>query len=241
MCGRYTLLNPEIIVQVMLDLGLDPGVAGKKKRKPRYNTAPTQTMPVIKSSATGTELVDMRWGIVPFYSRHDVKPMQLFNARSETAAEKPTFRQSVQRRRCVVPADGFFEWRKETDKSKTPFFIRLRGKGLFFIAGIFEDGAEPTDAGYALLTTGPNELMEPIHNRMPVILTPEHLKEWLTPGAISEERVRAICESYPANEMIADPVSTIVNKASNDVPECVIPVRQGEIQTEPAPDLFNSA
>ena len=121
----------------------------------------------------------------------------------------------------MVPADGFFEWRRDTDKTKTPFFIRLKGERPFFIAGIYEDEAPPFPAGYALLTTGPNELMVPIHDRMPVILTEEAAQAWLTPGAITPERVHEVCQSYPASDMIANPVSSIVNNARNDVPECV--------------------
>lgn len=163
----------------------------------------------------------MKWGIVPFFARKEAKPIQLINARSETAAEKPTFRQSVQKRRCAVPADGFYEWRKDADDRKTPFFIRMKTEKPFWIAGIFEEESLPYPAGFALLTTGPNELMKPIHDRMPAILGPEALGTWLTPGEMPAEKVRELCGGYPADEMVANPVSTIVNSARNDVPECV--------------------
>jgi len=219
MCGRYTLRDPEAVAGAIRALGAEVATASLPQR---YNTAPTQVMPVITVQENRPKLVPMHWGIVPFYSRKEARPMQLINARSETAAEKVTFKQSIQRRRCVVPADGFFEWRRNADKTKTPFFIRINGEKPFFIAGIFEDECPPFAAGYALLTTGPNELLAPIHDRMPVILSEKTARAWIEPGPISAERVHEICASYPAAEMIADPVSAIVNNARNDVPECVM-------------------
>ena len=202
----------------MVSIGLTP--EGIKIPK-RFNVAPTQRMPVVITVGSEPIARELKWGIVPFFSRKEEKPMQLINARSETAAEKPTFKQSVQKRRCAVPADGFYEWRKDPDGRKTPFYIRMKTGSPFWIAAIFEEEALPHPAGYALLTTGPNELMKPIHDRMPVILGPEDVRTWLTPGEISPARVRELCDSYPATEMLANPVSTMVNSARNDAPECV--------------------
>ena len=218
MCGRYTLTDPDAVAEAVRALGADPGDAALPRR---FNVAPTQTMPVVVATANTRALRMMKWGIVPFYARKDEKPFQLINARSETAAEKPTFKQSVQKRRCVVPADGFFEWRKDADGRKTPFYIRMKTGTPFWIAGIFEDESPPLPAGYALLTTGPNELMKPIHDRMPVILGREAVETWLKSGDLPPEDVRSLCVSYPAQEMVAGAVSTIVNSARNDVPECV--------------------
>ena len=125
---------------------------------------------------------------------------------------------------CFLWRRRGYEWRRDTNKSKTPFFIRLKAERPFFIAGIYEDESPPFPAGYVLLTTGPNELMRPIHDRMPVILTAETVGAWLTRGDITPERVHEVCQSYLAVGMIADPVSTIVNNARNDVPECVVTV-----------------
>ncbi len=221
MCGRYTLRDPEAVAAAMLAIGATPPADPIPRR---YNTAPTQVMPVVVvPSGSAPQGIHMRWGIVPFYARNAPKPEHLFNARSETAAEKVSFRQSVQKRRCLVPADGFFEWRRQADGSKTPFFIRVCGEAPFWIAGIFEEACLSHPQGYALLTTGPNELMAPIHDRMPVILPLPAAKHWLAPGPMTQEQVTGLCGSYPAGEMVASEVSSVVNNARNDAPACVTP------------------
>jgi putative SOS response-associated peptidase YedK len=222
MCGRYTIRDPDAVAEAIAAIGAEPAAEPLPRR---YNVAPTQTMPVVVAAGATKAMRMMKWGIVPFYARKEEKPMQLINARSETAAEKPTFKQSVQKRRCVVPADGFYEWRKDPDGRKTPFYIRMKTGSPFWIAGIFEEETLPHPAGYALLTTEPNELMKPIHDRMPVILEPEAVKRWLKPGDLPPEDVRTLCASYPATEMMAGAVSTIVNSARNDVPECVVVIQ----------------
>lgn len=220
MCGRYTLADPARVNEAIWSLGAEPHDVPQ-----RFNGAPTQLMPVVLQQTEGIRQALYRWGIVPFFARKDPKPLQLINARSETAAEKPTFRQSIQRRRCVVPADGFFEWQRHPDgKSKTPYYIRIKDGRPFWIAGIYEDEALPHPAGFVLLTTGPNSLMAPIHDRMPVILDLEEARTWITPGAIDPNRVRELCDSYPAEAMEAAAVSSVVNNARNDVPECIVPV-----------------
>lgn len=220
MCGRYTLQDPEAVAEAIRALGAAPHDIPR-----RYNGAPTQQMPVVIQKAEALEQVILKWGIVPFFARKEAKPLQLINARSETAVEKPSFRQGIQKRRCVIPADGFFEWKRHPDgKSKTPYYIRLKGGRPFWIAGIYEEEAAPIPAGFLLLTTGPNALMEPIHDRMPVILTEEEARDWVRPGAITPESVAKACDSFPADQMEATPVSSVVNNARNDVPECVVPV-----------------
>lgn len=220
MCGRYTLRDPAAVREAMDAIG---ATCEHDLLTSRFNVAPTQPMPVVTAEEGRVTCQIMRWGIVPFYAREDPKPRELINARSETAAEKPTFKQSVQKRRCVVPADGFFEWQKHPDGSRSPYFMRLRSEAPFWIAGIYEAASELFPAGYALLTTGPNEVMKPIHDRMPVILAREAAIARLTPGPMSSDEVRRYCQSYPAEEMRAQEVSRIVNNARNDVPECVLP------------------
>jgi putative SOS response-associated peptidase YedK len=209
------------VAEAVRAIGADPGAEVYPQR---FNVAPTQGMPVVIAPAGQPQAITMRWGIVPFYARKDPKPQQLINARSETVTEKVTFRQSVQKRRCLVPADGFYEWLRESPARKTPYYIRLRSGAPFWIAGIYEKAAPPFDAGYALLTTRPNELMRPIHDRMPVILPTSNALDWLKPGPIAPALVAQFSEPYPAEEMCAHPVSTIVNNARHDVPECVVPV-----------------
>lgn len=230
MCGRYTLRDPAAVAEVIRALGTE---VDTPPPVPRFNAAPSQTMPAVLGTDTGPRYQNLRWGIVPFFARKDPKPLQLINARSETAAEKPSFRQSIQKRRCVLPADGFFEWKREPEgRSKTPFFIRRRDEKPFLIAGIYEEASDPFPAGFALLTTGPNELMEPIHHRMPVILDLEAARSWLSTGPIEPDQVRTICVSYPAALMRADPVSPIVNNARNDSPDCVRPLAELDFSKE---------
>ena len=218
MCGRYTFRDPVAIASALEALGVKNEAAPMAKR---YNVAPTQSMPVVITGEHGLTCLSMKWGIVPFFARKERKPMQLINARSETVTSKPTFRQSVQKRRCIVPCDGFFEWKRFPDGTKTPFFIRMKNDAPFWIAGIYEAASADIPAGYALLTTGPNELMASIHDRMPAILDSPAAQAWLKPAPLTQEQVTSFCESHPASQMRADEVSRIVNSARNDVPECV--------------------
>jgi len=134
------------------------------------------------------------------------------------------FRQSVQQRRCLALADGFYEWKRIDEKTKIPHFISLKDGAPFLIAAIYEAATELRPETYALLTTGPNKLMEAVHNRMPVILDPDAGKRWLEPSAITADKLAGICQPFPEEQMQAYPVSTIVNSPRNDVPECIVPV-----------------
>ncbi len=208
MCGRYTLKRRD---QALLK------VAGQTAAGPdRFNVAPTQVMPVVLGDGQRL-IVEMSWGLIPFYARGDAKPKALINARSETALAKPAFKRSVFHRRCLVPADGFYEWER-TEPVKTPWFIQLREEEPFAFAAIYEQGS-----GYCLLTTAPNALMSKIHNRMPVIVRPEHYELWLAPGEISVGDFARVCEPYDAVSMIARPASRLVNSPKNDGPEVLDP------------------
>ncbi len=222
MCCRYTLRDPFIVAEHIRTLGVnvDPAAIA-----PRFNAAPTQDLPAVILTIDGLLCLPMRWGMVPFYARKDPKRLQLINARSEIATEKPTLKHSVQNRRCVLPSDGFFEWQRHPDgKTKTPFYIRRADEKPFLFAGIYEEACEPFVAGFVLLTTGANEIIKPIHDRMPVILELDEARAWLTPGPLSSDQVRAFCDSYPATQMRIDPVGTIVDNTRNDLPECVRPL-----------------
>lgn len=164
------------------------------------------------------------WGLVPRWSREKTPRS---NARSETVAELPSFKQSLRERRCLVPADGFFEWRPGP-AGKQPFYITHAGGEPLFLAGIWDHWRRPPDEhpGYAVLTTGPNELMAPIHDRMPVIVRAEHRDLWMDP-ATPVEALAAVYEPFPAEEMRAWPVSQVVNNARNNAPELLEPVTDG--------------
>lgn len=224
MCGRYTIKHPEQIAPEFLERY---GITGFSKvsrqdvlTSPRFNVAPTQELPLAVPSGDRFELCSMRWGFVPFYARDNPKAPPLINARAESVAEKPTFRQPLQKRRALAPADGFYEWKK-VGATKVPHHIQLRSGLPFMFAAIYEEGV---GGGFALLTTAPNELMAPIHDRMPVILAPDAAREWLKPGPIDPARVAELCVAYPAAEMVAHPVSAYVSNARNQGPQCVAPV-----------------
>lgn len=229
MCGRYTIKDPSAIVATY-----KTAIANLAEIPVRYNVSPTQLLPVIRREGEGTTAELMRWGLVPFWDTTDKPKVAPINARAEEALDKPIFRQSLQKRRCLIPADGFFEWQKQDPqgKIKIPYHIQLRHSRPFCFAGIFEAATQTRPATYAMLTTSPNELMEPIHNRMPVILPRDAESAWLADGAIDSATLKRFAQPYPAGEMEAFPVHRLVGNPRNDVPECVRPVPREE------PDFF---
>jgi putative SOS response-associated peptidase YedK len=204
MCGRFVQTSSPKTLSERMDLP-----SGSLFDRPRFNVAPTQTIAVIRPG----ELVALQWGLVPSWSK-DGKGF--INARSETAAEKPTFRSAFKKRRCLIPADGFYEWQKTTEAKKQPYFIRMRDTEPFAFAGLWEGET------CAILTTEANSLMRPIHDRMPVIVAPEDYQRWLA------EPVTSVLRSYPAQEMTAYPVSTYVNNAKQEGPKCIEPLEAGK-------------
>ena len=208
MCGRYAIvlvgdgtLQRRFSLEEMLE---DP--------QPRFNVAPTQTLPVIvRNSPNHIEM--MRWGLIPFWAKDASIGSRMINARAETVAEKPAFRRSLRSQRCLVPASGFFEWKRDGD-AKTPHFIHLPDEPLFAFAGLYDSWHDPdgqTVQSYTILTTAPNDLMADIHNRMPVILRREDEDEWLDPENTEPEHLLPLLRPYPASEMAAYPVSKMVN------------------------------
>jgi putative SOS response-associated peptidase YedK len=171
-----------------------------------------------------------KWGLIPPFARDPSIGSRMINARAETLAEKPSFRAAYGRRRCLVIADGFFEWRQDPGgKTKTPMLIRMKSGRPFAFAGLWEtwrprgSRKEPVRS-CTIITTAPNPLLEKIHNRMPVILKPESYQVWLDPAEKSPEELAHLLVPFPESEMTARPVSTLVNNPRNDVPECVRPV-----------------
>jgi putative SOS response-associated peptidase YedK len=172
----------------------------------------------------------LRWGLIPSWAKDPAIGMKLINARAETVAEKPSFRKSFKQRRCLVLADGFYEWQKE-GRVKQPYYIRLKSERPFAFAGLWDhwaDADEKTIESCALLTTEPNELMAPIHHRMPVILNPDAYDDWLDPDQQDVARLVTLLGPYPAGEMVANPVSRLVNNARFDDPRCVEPLVEQE-------------
>jgi len=219
MCGRYTLkATPEVVADQFHFEEL-------AEISPRYNIAPSQLVACVRitSGSTTREGGMLRWGLIPSWAKDPAIGMKLINARAETVAEKPSFRKSFKQRRCLVLADGFYEWQKE-GRVKQPYYIRLKSERPFAFAGLWDHWASAdgkTIETCALLTTEPNALMAPIHNRMPVILNPDTYDDWLDPDQQDVVRLATLLGSYPAEEMVANPVSRLVNNARFDDPRCI--------------------
>lgn len=221
MCGRYTLRISSQELAEFFDLFREPAWS------PRYNIAPTQSVLVIRQ-ATGhsqREAVPMRWGLIPSWSKSLTGP-PLFNARSETVAEKPSFRTAFRRRRCLIPADGFYEWQAITPKQKQPHYITLRSGQPFAFAGIWESWQPPDGSridSCSILTTAANLFMQPLHDRMPVILSPDEYAPWLDPELTEPEALWPMLDQYPDQEMHECPVSALVGSVRNDSPQLIQP------------------
>ena len=222
MCGRFTqTASPEIIAQ-QFDLDAPPLF------KPRYNIAPSQQVAAIRINpdAAKRECVLLRWGLIPSWAKDAKIGNQCINAKAETVAEKPSFRSAFKKRRCLVIADGFYEWRLQ-GKQKQPMWIGLKRKRPFAFAGLWEHWTPAEGAPIetcTIITTEPNALMQTIHNRMPVILTPHDYDLWLDPTMQHVETVKPLLRPFTADELVAYSVSTLVNNPRHDAPQCLEPV-----------------
>jgi putative SOS response-associated peptidase YedK len=222
MCGRYTITRPADLVREL-------GVETSHELAPRYNVAPTQNLPVVRAGASGSprELAVMRWGLIPSWAKDPKIGNRMINARSETAAEKPSFRNAMKRRRCLILADGFYEWAKEGG-AKQPYHIHLAGHRPFVFAGLWErwsKGEEPIES-FTILTTAANDTIRPLHDRMPVILGKQDHDLWLDPAVGDKALLAPLLKPYANEEIEFHPVSRMVNNPRNDVPQCVEPLRR---------------
>ncbi len=221
MCGRYTHLLTW--AQLCRLLGL---TSAPMDLSPRYNIAPTQLAPVARQRPDGGRSLDMlRWGLVPSWASDPKIGNTMINARGETVATKPAFRTAFKRRRCIVPASGFYEWDKVAGgKIKQPYYITASDSGPLMLAGLWESWTSPEGEivrSYTIITTSPNEMMAKIHDRMPVILDEADFDRWLDP---EREDASELIRSYPAELMLATPVSTLVNSPRNEDPSCIQPL-----------------
>ena len=225
MCGRYRIKDTDLLTAFLREtFGIPAWV--KDRNAPRYNIAPSLEVPVIIMDEEGDVMpipTMMKWGFVPFWQKPEIKKIEP-NARSEGITEKPTFRDAVQKRRLLVPADGFYEWERRSEREKYPFDIHLKGNRPFVMAGIYEKATQLRPASFALLTTRPNELMASIHDRMPVILETEQAKRWLQRGPITSDEVAQLSSPRRSDDMEAIPISGLVNNAANDLAEVLEPV-----------------
>ncbi len=195
--------------------------------QPRYNIAPTQTIPAIVATQNGDRhFKPLRWGLIPSWSKDPAIGAKLINARSETVAEKPSFRSAFKQHRCLILADGFYEWRKQSGK-KQPFYFRLTDGSLFAFAGLWERWQAPEGdvlETCTILTTEANQVVAQVHDRMPVILAPDRYDQWLDPTLQQSEPLQALLRPYEAERMSAYPVSLSVNSPWNDTPDCITPI-----------------
>ncbi len=221
MCGRYTLTLDPAELQDLFGLS-EPPPAGLA---PRYNIAPSQPVAVIPNQ-TPLTLELFQWGLIPSWAKDPKIGNQLINARSETVAEKPAFRTAFKKRRCLIVADGFYEWQRDGAR-KMPQFFQVKDGRPFAFAGLWEEWHTPDQAlvrSCTILTTHANALVEKIHERMPVILPPEEYALWLTPGDLPAEKLQPLLAPYPAERMRVTAVSMLVNNPANDSPACVKPL-----------------
>jgi putative SOS response-associated peptidase YedK len=221
MCGRFTLTTDAKKLAEAFEEFEPP-----QEISPRYNIAPSQPIAVVANN--GQHRVEFfKWGLVPSWAKDPAIGNRMINARGETLAEKPSFKTAYRRRRCLILADGFYEWRRNPDKSKTPIYVQLESREPFAFAGLWEAWHSPADdtiLSCTIITTEPNDFMANIHNRMPVILPRHSFARWLEQAEQSADKLNDLLAPYPAEEMTAYPVSTVVNNPRNDTPECIIPL-----------------
>jgi putative SOS response-associated peptidase YedK len=228
-CGRYRLSRRKQVVEEYFEC-----VSAEPDWNPRYNIAPTQPVPVIrqnpKEPVRGLSL--MRWGLIPSWAKDSSAAARMINARSETAATKPAFRDALKFRRCLIPADGFYEWMR-TGKAKQPYCFEIGEGELFAFAGLWDrwkDAGGNTVATCSILTTTPNAVTSAVHDRMPVILDPDAYDLWLDPGMTDVVEVSNLLKPFYAGLMRSYPVSTRINSVANDDAECSAPVELAQIQ-----------
>ena len=220
MCGRFTLHTPEARIREAFHiehaepLGLHP----------RYNIAPSQDVPIIRDTECGPAMTMAHWGLVPAWSQEPKTKYSTINARIETVADKPTYRGPFRRRRCLIPADGFYEW-KIVDGHKIPHYIRMRDGGVFAFAGLWvhwEGNGESLDS-CSIIVMPANEVMAPLHERMPAIIAPTHYDTWIDPRVTDKDEVFGMLNSAQSRQLMPYPVSPWVNVPAHDDERCINP------------------
>jgi putative SOS response-associated peptidase YedK len=232
MCGRFSQAQIAELDREVFKLLSIPALP------PRYNVAPTQEVAVVRQGSEAAErsLDLLRWGLIPHWAKDPAIGNRMINARAESVADKPAFRDSFRERRCLVPSDGFYEWAK-AKHGKQPYYVRVLGGKLFAFAGLWDRWRDPTGETretFTIITTEPNELLRQVHNRMPVILAPEEYDSWLAPEATTAADLSKLLRPYPTEQMSYYPVSRYVNSPDNEGPECVRPTELSEDGTAQA-------
>ena len=229
MCGRYRLSRRKQIVEAHFS-----SASGDEDWNPRYNIAPTQLVPVIRQNPKQPirELSLLRWGLIPSWMKDSSGAAMMINARSETAGTKPAFRDALKSRRCLIPADGFYEWQR-LGKTKQPYCFEVGNAELFAFAGIWDRWRNPSGNWVqtcSILTTTANALTSAVHERMPVILDPDSYDIWLDPGMWNVTAASDLLKPYDPRPMRCYPISTRINHVANDDEECSAPVELAQIR-----------
>ncbi len=219
MCGRFTLNTSAKIIAEFFKLSEVPDI------KPQYNIAPTQSIATVTVSleTMQRQFQFMRWGLIPSWAKDMKIGSKMINARSETVAEKPAFRSAIKHRRCLIIADGFYEWQPQ-GKKKQPYYFQMANNEPFALAGLWENWRSPEAENIvscSIITTAANETVQPVHDRMPVILPSGHWEQWLDPSIENSQEVLPLLKPYDSAAMKAKAVSAIVNSPTRDSPECI--------------------
>ncbi|HKV10588.1 MAG TPA: SOS response-associated peptidase [Thermoanaerobaculia bacterium] len=226
MCGRYTLSSPREDLELLFDIYQLPLIP------PRYNLAPTQEAAVVRVTEPGEprRLDFLRWGLIPYWAKEASIGNRMINARSEGVAEKPAYKHSFKKKRCLIPTDGFYEWKKE-GKAKQPYLIRRHDHKPFAFAGLWSTWRDPEKGvpveTFTILTTDANDFIRPLHDRMPVILEKQDFDLWLDPKFEDAERLQALLQPAPNDILETFPVSKLVNSPANELPNCIEPLVEG--------------
>ncbi|WP_042160157.1 SOS response-associated peptidase [Paenibacillus gorillae] len=224
MCGRYTIAVTleELMIRYMI------GAVTVPYHQPKYNVAPGQMVLAIVNDGKQNRLGELKWGLIPPWADSPKVGYMMLNARSETAASKPAFQTPMRRKRCLIPADGFYEWKKDAaGKGKQPMRIVRRDRSIFSMAGLYETWMAPdgtTVNSCTIMTTAPNALMAPIHDRMPVILHPDDEQLWLDRSVQEPHELQRLLQPFPADELEAYPVAAAVGNVRHDEPNCIEPI-----------------
>jgi len=233
LCGRFARFSPAHIFRMLFQLNEFIDIP------PQYNISPGQDIYAVRGiimrdeqartasadSNYDKEVVSFKWGLIPFWAKDPTIGNRMINSRSETVTEKPSFKTAFKNHRCLIPTDGFFEWQKQKDGGKQPYFIHMKSDEPFAFAGIWDRWKSPEEQiieSCSILTTEPNSLLQPIHNRMPVIIDPNDFEQWLNPSNTDIEELKDLLKPFDAKKMAAYPVSTYVNSPSNKDEKCIL-------------------
>jgi putative SOS response-associated peptidase YedK len=220
MCGRFTLHTPPDVLREHFGLDEAPQIP-----EANYNITPSQGIQAVRATNGRREMVPLHWGLIPSWSRDTRTGNRMINARAETVAVKPAYRTAFRKRRCLIPADGFYEWR-QTESGKQPYHIRMKDGGVFAFAGLWERwvGYDESIESCSIIVTEANDTIRLVHDRMPVILAPRDYSQWLDPAVTDGDRLTALLRPYAASAMVAYPITKRVNDPANNDDRCIEPV-----------------